>query len=326
MNRRKFVGLLGASAAWPLSVSAQQAPKSYRVGYLALLAGEDATLAKPLLERLRSLSAAQGASLVWQYRSAEGRPERLSQLAAELVGTKPDVLIAGFGTLAAKAAKAATATLPVVFTSVGDPVGAGLVASLGQPGGNVTGFTSQASDISAKRLQILTDLIQGRRPLAILLNPDTPFTALALKEVRAAADARHQVLIVVEVRTADRVAASMAAAIEAGAAGWLTLDDPLLLGVRKQITAQVAAARLPAIYGTRDFVEADGLMAYGVDRRKMSLQAAGYVDKILSGTRPEDLPVQQPTNFEFVVNLRAAKAIGLVIPSALLAQADDVIE
>ena len=238
----------------------------------------------------------------------------------------PDVLIAGFGTLAAKAAKAATATLPVVFTSVGDPVGAGLVASLGQPGGNVTGFTSQASDISAKRLQILTDLIPDRRPLAILLNPDTPFTALALKEVRAAADARHQVLIVVEVRTADRVAASLAAAIEAGAAGLLTLDDPLLLGVRKQITAQVAAARLPAIYGTRDFVEADGLMAYGVDRRQMSLQAADYVDKILNGTRPEELPVQQPTSFEFVVNLKAAKAIGLVIPSALLAQADDVIE
>jgi putative ABC transport system substrate-binding protein len=183
MRRRQFIGLVGALAAVPvlrpLSARAQQAGRPHRIAYLALLSGEDATFAKPLLQRLEELGYREGKNMIWDYRSAEGRVERLPQLAAEIVGTSPDVLITGFGTLAPKAAIAATRSIPIVFTSVGDPVGAGLVASLGQPGGNVTGMSGQASDIAAKKLQLLDDLIPGKKLVAVLGNPDTPYTALA---------------------------------------------------------------------------------------------------------------------------------------------------
>lgn len=326
MRRREFGAVFGAAALWSITGHAQQAGTPYRVSYLALLRGEDATLAKPFLQRLKELGYVEGQNLIWTYRSAEGAPERLSQLAAEMARAKPQVLVAGFGTLAAKAAQAATTTIPIVFTSVGDPVGAGLVSSLGHPGANVTGVTSQASDIAAKRLQILDDFLPGRRPLAVLLNPDTPFTALALKELRAAADASHQTVHVFEARTVDQVASGIAAAVDAGASSLLTLDDPFLLNVRRQIVEQVEAAKLPAIYGTRGFAEAGGLMSYGVDRSHMSRRAADYVDRILKGSRPAELPVEQPTAFEFVINLTAAKALGISIPSTLLARADEVIE
>jgi putative ABC transport system substrate-binding protein len=274
MLRREFVGLLGGAAAlsiaWPFAVRAQQAEKSYKLGYLALLPGEDATLAKPFSQRLQELGYSAGRNMMLEYRSAEGRPERLAELAAELMQANPDVLVAGFGTLAAKAAAAATKAVPIVFTTVGDPIGAGLVASLGKPGANVTGLTDQANDIAAKRLQILEDLVPGKQTIAVLLNPDTPFSALALREVRSAAEQGHQPLAVFEARTTDQVSAGIEAAIKAGAAGLLTLDDPLLLGARRQIAELVATARLPAIYGTRDFVEAGGLMSYGVDRRQIS--------------------------------------------------------
>jgi putative ABC transport system substrate-binding protein len=187
MRRRRVLGLLGGAVAWPFAGTAQPTGTTYRVGYLALLPGEDITLAKPLLERLQELGFVKGRDLIWTYRSAEGVPERLPPLAAELLQAGSQVLVAGFGTLAAKAAKAATATTPIVFTSVGDPVGAGLVASLSRPGANVTGVTSQAGDIAAKRLQILMDLLPDGRTIAVLLNPDTPFAALAMQEVRAAA-------------------------------------------------------------------------------------------------------------------------------------------
>jgi putative ABC transport system substrate-binding protein len=312
--------------AWPLAARAQQAEKSYRVSYLALLPGEDATLAKSFSQRLRELGYGAGKNMTLEYRSAEGRPERLAQLAAELMQANPDVLVAGFGTLAAKAAAAATKTVPIVFTTVGDPIGAGLVASLGKPGANVTGLTDQANDIAAKRLQILEDLVPGKQTIAVLLNPDTPFSALALREVRSAAEQGHQPLAVFEARTADQVSAGIEAAIKAGAAGLLTLDDPLLLGARRQIAELAAAARLPAIYGTRDFVEAGGLMSYGVDRRQISRRAAEYVDKVLKGARPADLPVEQPTKFEFIINLKTARQLGLAVPPTMLALADEVIE
>jgi putative ABC transport system substrate-binding protein len=326
MRRREFMAGLGAAAMWPLAAYSQQAEKTYRVSYLALLPGEDATLAKPFSQRLQELGYSAGRNLTMEYRSAEGRPERLAELAAELMQANPDVLVAGFGTLAAKAAAAATKTVPIVFTTVGDPLGAGLVASLGKPGANVTGLTDQANDIAAKRLQILADLVPGKQKIAVLLNPDTPFSALALREVRSAAEQGQQPLAVFEARTVDQVSAGIEAAIKAGAAGLLTLDDPLLLGARRQIAELAAAARLPAIYGTRDFAEAGGLMSYGVDRRQISRRAAEYVDKVLKGARPADLPVEQPTKFEFVINLKIAKSLGLNVPPTMLALADEVIE
>jgi putative ABC transport system substrate-binding protein len=326
MKRREFITLIGGAAASPLAAHAQQAAKSYRISFLALLPSEDTTLGKPLSQRLQELGYSEGKNMTFEYRSAEGRPERLNQLAVDLVSANPDVLIAGFGTLAAKAAMAATKTIPVIFTSVGDPVGAGLVASLAQPGANVTGLTSQASDIATKRLQILEDFIPGKQLIAVLMNPDTPFSALALREVKTAAAARHQPLAVFEARTTDQVSASIEAAIKTGAAALLTLEDPLLLGAKRQIADLAAKVRLPTIYGNRDFAEAGGLMSYGVDRRQMSRRAAEYVDKILKGTRPADLPVEQPTKFELVINLKTAKVLGLEIPTNLLATADEVIE
>ena len=326
MRRREFIGLAGGAAVWPFAVRGQPVEKSYRVSYLALLAGEDATLAKPFSQRLAELGYSEGKNLMLTYRSAEGRPERLAELVTELAQANPDVLVAGFGTLAAKAAAAASKTIPIVFTTVGDPIGAGLVASLGQPGANVTGLTDQANDIAAKRLQILQDLVPGKRAIAVLLNPDTPFSALALREVRSAAERGQQPLAVFEARTSAEVSTGIAAAIKSEAAGLLTLDDPLLLGAKRQIAELVAAARLPTVYGTRDFAEAGGLMSYGVDRRQISRRAAEYVDKVLKGARPADLPVEQPTKFELVVNLKTAKALDLAVPPTLLALADEVIE
>ena len=327
MRRRAFITFLGTTAfGWPLGTYAQQTAKSYRVSYLALLPGEDAVLVKPFLQRLQELGYSEGRNLIFEYRSAEGQQERLHQLAANFVRASPDVLVAGFGTLSAQAAKAATATIPVVFTSVGDPLGAGLVASLNRPGANVTGLTSQASDIVGKRLQILEELIPGKQMVAVLLNPDTPFTPLALKELRTAADAGRQRLEVFEARSADQVSASIEAAVKAGAAGLITLEDPLLLGLRRQIAELVAKLRLPAVYGDRSFAEAGGLIAYGVDRRQQNRRAAEYVDRILKGAKPADLPVEQPTRFELVLNLKTAKALGLTVPQTLLASADEVIE
>jgi putative tryptophan/tyrosine transport system substrate-binding protein len=327
MRRRDFITLLGGvAAAWPLAARAQQGAKYYRIGYLALLPGEDTTLMKPLLERLHELGYAEGKNTIFEYRSAEDHPERLPELAAELVQTSPDVLIAGFGTLAAKAAKAATTTVPIVITSVGDPIGAGLITSFSRPGGNVTGVTSQARDIVGRRLQMLEELIPANQIVAVLMNPDTPFSMLALQELRATADPARQRLEVFEARNADEVRASVEAAIRVGAAGLITLDDPLMLSVSRQIAALAVRAQLPTIFGSRDFAEAGGLMSYGVDRRQLNRRAAEFVDKILHGAKPSDLPVEQPTKFELIINLKTAKALGLQMPPKLLALADEVIE
>ena len=324
LNRRDFIVLLaGGSAGWPLVANAQQSEKLFKIGYLAFLRGEDSDT---VLNRLSDLGHRQGQNLRVDLRSADGQAERLPQLAEELVRTVPDVLIAGFGTLPAKAAKAATTTIPVVFTSVGDPIGAGVVESLNRPGGNVTGVSSEASDVVGKRLQILQECIPGKLTIAVLVNPDTPFSALALQELRVAADARGLHVEVFEARTADQVPVAIEAAHQAGAAGLITLEDPLIVRVRRQIVELAAKARLPAVYANRAFAEAGGLMSYGVNRRELYRHAAEYVDKILKGVKPADLPVEQPTQFEFVINLKAAQALSLTVPNTLLVSADQLIE
>jgi putative tryptophan/tyrosine transport system substrate-binding protein len=332
MKRRDFFTLLGGAAAiapsstglWPLAARAQQTQgRSFRIGYLSFIPGEDSNL---ILERLDELGYRQGRNLDVAHRSAEGQLERLGLLAAELVAARPDVLVAGYGTLTAKASKAATSTIPIVFASVGDPVGAGLVASLNRPGGNVTGVTSQASDLVGKRLQIVHDLLPAKRTLGVLLNPDTPFSTLALQELRTAATAAAQPTQVFEARTADQVLDELAAAAKAGVIALLTLEDPLLLNARRDIAERAIAVRLPVVYGNRDFAQAGGLISYGVDRRHLYRRAAEFIDLILKGAKPVDLPVEQPTKFELVINLKAAKAIGLEIPDRLLALADEVME
>src|SRR5262245_10325093 len=241
LKRRDFVTLLGSAAvAWPLAAGAQSTRGPYRIVFLGLLPGENTTFMKSLLERLNELGYRQGQNLIFDYRSAEGIAERLPQLAADAVRANPDLLIAGFGTLTAKAAKAATSTIPIVFAAVGDPVGAGLVASLGHPGANVTGMSAQASDVVGKRLQILQELVPSDKAIAVLSNPETPYSALALHELRTAAQTNPTALVVFEARTADQVSASFEAAVKAGTAGLLMLEDPLTYSLRPQITELAA--------------------------------------------------------------------------------------
>jgi putative tryptophan/tyrosine transport system substrate-binding protein len=325
MRRIGLAVALGFALAASVA-EAQQSGKVWRIGYLALTPGENTSLMKALLERLHELGYSEAKNLTFEYRSAEGRPERLPQLAMELVRSNPDVLIAGFGTLAAQAAKTATTTIPIVFTNLGDPIGAGLVASLGRPGGNVTGLTDQARELPGKRLQILQELVRGAKVIAVLMNPDTPFTTLALKEAKTAAEAAHLRLQVLEARTAEQVPGRFEEAIKLGAVGLLVLEDPLTYSMRRQISELAMKFRLPTIYGYRDFAEAGGLISYGADRRQMYRRAAEYVDKILKGTKPADLPVEQPTKFELVINLKTAGALGLTIPQTLLLRADHVIQ
>jgi putative ABC transport system substrate-binding protein len=323
MRRRRFVGLLGGAAVWPLAARAQQAARSYRVAYLALVADQDAVIVK---QRLNELGYTEGKNLIFDVGSAEGQLERLPRLAAELVKTNPDVIIAGFGTATAKAAQAATTSIPIVFTSAGDPLGTGIVKSLSRPGANITGIHSQAGEINGKRLQVLEDLSPGIRTVAVILNPDGPFTTGALQDLKIAAAARGQRLEICAVRTADQLATSMEAAAKAGATGLTILETPLLLDLRQQIADLAAKLRFVAVYGNRAFVDAGGLMSYGADRRQLYRRAADLVDKVLKGEKPADIPVEQPIKFELVINLKTAKALGLDLPPTLLAQADEIIE
>jgi putative ABC transport system substrate-binding protein len=321
MNRRDLLAVITGASVWATAASAQ---KPVRIGYLALLPGEDATLMKLVLNRLGQLGYREKQNLTIEYRSADGHPERLPQLAAELVNFNPDVLVTGFGTLTAKAAKAATATIPIVFTTVCDPIGAGLVASLGHPGGNVTGLTDQAADIGGKRLQLLQDVVPAGAEFAVLMNPDTPYSALALKEIRAAAEVKRVRIITLEARTVEEVLRRFADITDGSVAGLVVLGDPLTISV--QIPDLALGRRLPSIYQFRESVEAGGLMSYGPDRRQIYARAAEYIDKILKGVKPADLPVEQPTKFELVINLKTATALGLKVQPTMLDLADEVIE
>jgi putative ABC transport system substrate-binding protein len=248
----------------------------------------------------------------------------LPQLAAELVRSHPDVLVTGFGTLAAEAGKSATVTIPIVFTTAGDPVGAGLVASLGHPDGNVTGLTDQAADTGGKRLQLMREVVPAGAAFAVLMSPDTPYSALALQELQVAAEAKRVRIIAFEARTADEVLRRFADLTDSGVTGLLVQGDPLTISM--QVPELALEHRLPSVYQFRESVEAGGLMSYGPDRRQIYARAAEYVEKVLKGAKPADLPVEQPTKFELVVNLKTAKTLGLTVPSILFAQADEVIE
>jgi ABC-type uncharacterized transport system substrate-binding protein len=323
LKRRDFITLLGGAAAWPVVARAQQPARPYRVAYLALLAGRDSVVVK---QRLDELGYIEGKNMIFDFRSAEGRSERLLQLASELVRTSPDVIVAGFGTLAAQAAQAATETIPIVFASVGDPIGAGIVKSLNRPGANVTGITPQGTETGGKRLQMLEELVPGIRILAVLMNPETPFSMLALQELRVAADARGQRLEVFEIRSTDQLSHIIEFTARSGATGLVILEDPLLLGLRRQIAELATELRLPAIYGNREFAEMGGLLSYGPDRGQLYRRAAELIDKILKGAKPADIPVERPTKFELVINVKTARALGLTVPDKLLALADEVIE
>ena len=324
VKRREFITLIGSSAAaWPLPARAQELARSYRVAYLALVGDQDALIVK---KRLDELGYSEGKNFIFDFRSAEGRLERLPQLAAELVATNPDVIVTGFGTETAKAAQAATTTIPIIFTSAGDPIGAGIVKSLNRPGANITGINSQTVEVSGKLLQILEELAPGIRIVAVIVSPDNAFTTVALPQLRIAANARDLRLEICEVRTADQLPASLKVAVKAGATGLTILETPILYGLRRQIADLAAELRLFAIYTSRDFVDAGGLISYAADRRQQYRRAAELVEKILKGEKPADIPVEQPTKFELIINLKTAKVLGINVPLNLLATADEVIE
>jgi putative ABC transport system substrate-binding protein len=326
-DRRSLMKILaGAALVGAASKATAQKAKSVTIAYLALLPGEDRNFVVKFLQRLGELGYADGQNLHFVYRSAEGRPELLPDLASDLIRMKPDVLVTGFGTLAAKAGKAASDGVPVVFMAVGDPVGAGVVESLARPGGNITGLSDLAAGIQGNRLQLLQETAPAASLFAVILNPGTPYAALAYKELEAAAKIAKLALRPFEVRAPSEIAPQLDAAKAAGVGGLVVFEDPLTLSQRSEITALASRLRLPAIYGYREFVEVGGLMSYGTDHGAQWRRGAEIVDLVLKGEKPADIPVEQPTKFELVVNLKTAKASGFTIPELVMISADDVIE
>jgi putative tryptophan/tyrosine transport system substrate-binding protein len=318
--------LAGATLLGVAPKASAQKVKSFTVAYLALLAGEDRSFAPNFLRRLDQLGYIDGKNLHFVYRSAEGRPELLPGLASDLIRMKPDVLVTGFGTVAAKAGKAAGNGIPVVFMAVGDPVGAGVVASLARPGGNVTGLSDLAAGIQGARLQLLREIVPAASLIAAVLNPGTPYAALAYRELETAARVAKIELRAFEVRSPEEIAPQLEASKVAGAGGLAILEDPFTFSQRTEIAAAASRLRLPAIYGYREFAEAGGLMSYGTDHGKQWRRGAEIIDLILKGGKPADIPVEQPTTFELVVNLKTAKASNITVPPTILVRADKIIE
>ena len=327
IGRRELLAALGgAAAAWPLAARAQQPmAKLPTIGFLgAATPSAWSQRVAAFVQRLRELGWTEGRTVVVEYRWAEGRSERFLEIAAEFAQLKVDVIIAA-GTPAVLAAKQATSVVPIVFVGAGDPVGTGLVASLPRPGGNVTGLSAQTTDTVGKRLELLRELMPGIRRLAIMGNVDNPVSVLEMREIGAACAALGLEADALEIRrTADIVPAFEA--LKRGAEALYVQADPLVIANQIRINTLALGMRLPTMHGLREYVEAGGLMSYGPNFPDLFRRAADFVDKILRGAKPSDIPVEQPTKFELVINLITAKALGLEIPPTLLARADEVIE
>jgi putative ABC transport system substrate-binding protein len=276
------------------------------------------------VQRLHQLNWIEGRTVTIEQRWAEGRPERFAEIAAEFVRLKVDVIFA-MGTEAALAAKKATTVIPIVFPVASDPVGAGLVASLARPGGNLTGLSNQAIDLAAKRLEILREVLPGLDRLAIMANAGSPNALPEMDEVHAAVRALSLAVVLLPIRRAEDVAPAFET-LKGGADALYVVGDPLVNTLRLRINTFALAARLPTMYVQREYVEAAGLMSYGPNYPDLNRRAADYVDKILRGMKPADLPVEQPIKFDLVINLITARALGLEVPPTLLARADEVIE
>jgi len=318
------VSLLAA----PLAADAQQAGKVPRIGFLGVTSPSDRP---PLLDafrqRLRELGWVEGQNIVIDYRYAEGRVGRLPDLAAELVRLKVDLIVASAGTQVATAAKNATETIPIVMIAVRDPVGTGLIASLARPGGNVTGVSGYAGlETVAKQLELLKETVPKIRRVAILSNPANAYHQLAIREVNVAARSLGVQLQLLEARGPNEFDGAFAAMAKERVGALLVLSDVIFNSHRTRLADLAARSRLPAAYGNRESVEGGGLISYGPSFLDLHRRAAAYVDKILKGAKPAELPVEQPTKFELVINLKTARALGLTIPLSLLRQADELIQ
>jgi putative tryptophan/tyrosine transport system substrate-binding protein len=329
INRRTFLAGTGAMVLTaPLAVQAQQAGKTYRIGILGnvpLTDPRSARLWGALAEGLRDLGYVDGGNTTIEYRSSEGEYERLPALAAELVRLNVDIIVAP-AAQNVLAARQASRTIPIVMASVGDPVGNGLVASLARPGGNVTGTSFLTSAMVGKQLELLTQITPHVARLAILLNPANPGHPLTLQEAKAAAHSLRVQLQGLEARGPDDLERAFAAMTREHAGALFVPWDGTFLVHMTRITRLAAKTRLPTLYGQRGYVDASGLASYGPSAIESFRRAAAYVDKILKGAKPGDLPVEQPTKFELVINLKTAKALGLTIPPSLLGRADEVIQ
>jgi putative tryptophan/tyrosine transport system substrate-binding protein len=325
MKRREFIGLVGGAAAWPVVARAQQSGKLPTIGFLGpttpLVEGQRLAA---FVQRLRELGWMEGRTVAIEVRWAEGRGERFAEIAAEFVRLKVDVIVT-YGTPPVLATKQSTTVIPIVFTSAADPVGTGLVASLARPGGNVTGLSNQQPDTAAKRLELLREVVPALGRLAILANVGNPAAVLDMRDVQAAARTLSLEVATFEIRRAEDIAPAFEAFTSSVHALYV-VGDPLVNTNRIRINSLALGARLPTMHGYREYVEAGGLMSYGPSTLDLYRRAADYVDKILRGTKPGDIPVEQPTKFELVINLTTAKALGLTVPPTLLARADEVIE
>jgi putative ABC transport system substrate-binding protein len=322
-------GRVGVIAAIALAIfsaafSAEaQPPKVHRIGFLET-GSPRPHIWEAFRQGLRDLGYQEGQNIAFELRYAHGKNERLPGLAAELVGLKVDVIVTA-ATAAALAAKQATTTIPIVMASGGDPVGTGLVASLARPGGNVTGLTTQSRDLAGKRLQLLREVVPGVSRFAILWHQPSELDRHTLRETEVAARALGVALQALGVRGPTEFDAAFSAMSRERAGALVVTTSPIFFAERKRLMELVAKHRLPTVFGFKMYVDAGGLMSYGASTPDLFRRAATYVDKILKGAKPADLPVEQPTRFELVINLRTAKAIGLTIPQSVLFRADTVI-
>jgi putative ABC transport system substrate-binding protein len=324
MKRRDFVALLGGAAvSWPLAARAQQASKLPTIGYFGSgTASSQRPWSDAFAQRLRELGWLEGRTVAIEYRWAEGRTERAVEIAAEFVRLKVDVIVTN-ATPNVAAAKQATSVIPIVFAAAGDPVGTGLVASLARPEGNVTGLSLQSGDVASKRLGLLREVIPGLRQLAILANAGNPNAALEIGELQAAARTVGLEVATPEIWRAEDIPPAIEAVKDRAQALFV---HPLVTTNWVRINTLALGARLPTMHGLREGVDAGGLMSYGAHVPDLFRRAGDYVDKILRGAKPADLPVEQPTKFELIINLTTAKALGLTVSPMLLARADEVIE
>jgi putative tryptophan/tyrosine transport system substrate-binding protein len=326
MRRRDFIMLLGsAAAAWPLAARAQQPTKLPTIGLL--VSGTPTTHGRWItgfVQRLRELGWIEGRTVAIEYRWAEGDSGRYAEIAAEFVQLRVGVIVTN-GNAAVAAVKQATSTIPIVFPVAGDPVGTGLVTSLARPGGNVTGLSIQQTDTATKRLELLRQVIPGLRRLAIMANASNPAATLEMREVQVAAVSLGVEAARFEFRRAEDIAQTFDA-LKGRAEALYLVGDPLTNTKLIGINTLATSVRLPTIYSNRVFPEAGGLISYGPNFPDLYRRTAEYVDKILRGAKPADLPVEQPTKFDLVINLTTAKALGLTMPTTLLATADEVIE
>jgi putative ABC transport system substrate-binding protein len=324
MRRREFIAGVALVSAWPVLAAAQRA-KVPVIGFLGpTTAAVATTRIAAFVERLRGLGWTDGVNLNISYLWADGRTDRFAEMAGELVRLKSDVIVT-WGTETAIAVKQATPSIPIVFTIVGDPVGSGLVASLSRPGGNVTGLSTQHADSAGKRIELLREIVPSCRSLAIIVNVLNPGSLQERKEVEAAADRLGIDVTTLEIRRPEDIDPAFAA-MKGGIQALFVSSDALLNANRARINGLALKRKLPTVYGFRDGVMVDGLLSYGPNYEDLFRRAADYADKVLRGTPPSDIPVEQPTKFELVVNLKTAKALGLEVPATLVIRADEVIE